>query len=77
MERTGRSRDKSAIDAANLEALDREMRAALALAQGRGLLAVNVMRAVGAVRGLRAPVLRKRHRTPSSWAPACRSTCRS
>jgi nitronate monooxygenase len=46
MERTGRSRDKSAINAANLEALDREVRAALGLAQGHGLLAVNVMRAV-------------------------------
>jgi nitronate monooxygenase len=46
MERTGRSRDKEAINAANLVALDREVRAALALAQGRGLVAVNVMRAV-------------------------------
>ncbi|MDH5211364.1 MAG: nitronate monooxygenase, partial [Betaproteobacteria bacterium] len=46
MARTNRSRDKSAINAANLEALDREVRAALALAQGRGLVAVNVMRAV-------------------------------
>lgn len=46
MERTGRSRDKDAINAANLEALDREVRAARALAQGRGLVAVNVMRAV-------------------------------
>ncbi|MFN7573337.1 MAG: NAD(P)H-dependent flavin oxidoreductase [Betaproteobacteria bacterium] len=39
---------KAAIDAANLEALDREIRAARALAQGRGLLAVNVMRALTA-----------------------------
>ncbi len=46
MERTARGRDKQAIDAANLEALDREVRAALALAAGRGLIAVNVMRAV-------------------------------
>ena len=46
MQRTGRSRDKSAINAANLEALDREVRAARAFAQGRGLIAVNVMRAV-------------------------------
>ena len=38
--------DKAAIDAANLEALDREIAAARRLAQGRGLLAVNVMRAV-------------------------------
>jgi nitronate monooxygenase len=37
---------KARINAANLEALDREIRAARALAQGRGLLAVNVMRAV-------------------------------
>jgi nitronate monooxygenase len=38
---------KQAINAANLEALRREIAAAQALAQGRGLLAVNVMRAVG------------------------------
>ena len=37
---------KQAIDAANLEALRREIAAAQALAGGRGLLAVNVMRAV-------------------------------
>ncbi len=37
---------KSAIDAANLEALQREITAASAIAHGRGLLAVNVMRAV-------------------------------
>ena len=37
---------KRIIDAANLEALRREIRAARALSQGRGLLAVNVMRAV-------------------------------
>ncbi|HET9820232.1 MAG TPA: nitronate monooxygenase [Burkholderiaceae bacterium] len=37
---------KAAIDAANLEALRREIAAARELAQGRGLLAVNVMRAV-------------------------------
>lgn len=46
MEQTGRSRDRAAIDAANLVALDREVRAALALAQGNGMIAVNVMRAV-------------------------------
>lgn len=46
MEATGRSRDKHAINAANLLALDREVRAALALAGGRGMVAVNVMRAV-------------------------------
>ena len=37
---------KKAIDAANLEALEREIRAARELAGGRGLLAINVMRAV-------------------------------
>jgi nitronate monooxygenase len=37
-----------AIDAANLEALDREIRAARAAAGGHGLIAVNVMRAVTA-----------------------------
>ena len=37
---------KRAIDDANLEALEREIVAARALAGGRGLLAVNVMRAV-------------------------------
>ncbi|MCL4800098.1 MAG: nitronate monooxygenase family protein [Burkholderiales bacterium] len=46
MARTARLRDKRAIDAANLEALDREVKRALALAAGRGLVAVNVMRAV-------------------------------
>ncbi len=38
---------KTAINAANLEALRREIRAARELTQGFGLLAVNVMRAVG------------------------------
>ncbi|MEO8060965.1 MAG: nitronate monooxygenase, partial [Burkholderiales bacterium] len=37
---------KEAINAANLEALEREIHAARALATGRGLLAINVMRAV-------------------------------
>ncbi len=46
MQQTGRSRDKSVIDAANLTALDREVRAAREHAGGRGLIAVNVMRAV-------------------------------
>ncbi|HEX8989332.1 MAG TPA: nitronate monooxygenase family protein [Rhodocyclaceae bacterium] len=52
MARTGRSAElsgsalKEAINAANLEALDREVRAAKELSQGRGLVAVNVMRAV-------------------------------
>ena len=39
---------RAVIDAANLEALRREIAAAQALAQGRGLLAVNVMRAISA-----------------------------
>lgn len=50
MARTGHLRAgaaaKAAINAANLEALAREIAAARALAQGRGLLAVNVMRAL-------------------------------
>ena len=50
MERTGHLRvgeaAKQAINAANLEALEREIRAARSLSQGCGLLAVNVMRAV-------------------------------
>ncbi len=37
---------KAAIDEANLEALEREIRAARTLSGGRGLLAINVMRAV-------------------------------
>lgn len=43
---TDKSRDAAAINAANLVALDREVRAARELAGGRGLVAVNVMRAV-------------------------------
>jgi len=39
---------KAAIDAANLEALSREIAGARARSEGRGLLAVNVMRAVSA-----------------------------
>ena len=46
MAATGKSRDRDAIRRANLEALDREIRAGLAIAQGRGVVAVNVMRAV-------------------------------
>jgi len=45
--RIGQDEDtKARIDEANLEALEREITAARALSQGRGLLAVNVMRAV-------------------------------
>lgn len=39
---------RALIDAANLEALDREIRRARQLAQGRGLVAVNVMKALSA-----------------------------
>jgi len=46
MVQTGRSRDKAKIDAANLLALDREINAARKLANGAGMIAVNVMRAV-------------------------------
>jgi nitronate monooxygenase len=46
MRATGRSRDRQAIESANLTALDREIRAAREIAGGRGLIAVNVMRAV-------------------------------
>ena len=46
MEHTGKSRDKALIDQANLEALNREIRAARELAEGKGMVAVNVMRAV-------------------------------
>jgi nitronate monooxygenase len=42
---------KPAIDAANLEALDREIRRAREIAQGRGLIAVNIMRALGQYEG--------------------------
>jgi nitronate monooxygenase len=42
------TRDKAALDQANLVALDREIKDALALARNRGAIAVNVMKAVGA-----------------------------
>jgi len=41
-----RNGSKATVDAANLVALDREIRAAKTLAEGRGIVAVNVMRAV-------------------------------
>ena len=41
-------RAKAAIDAANLEAIDRDIQRARALSEGRGLLAINIMRAVSA-----------------------------
>lgn len=46
MVQTGRSRDKELIDSANLVALDREVKAAHKMSAGRGLVAVNIMRAV-------------------------------
>jgi nitronate monooxygenase len=46
MEKTGKSCDKEAINRVNLIALDREIQAARRIAQGCGILAVNVMRAV-------------------------------
>lgn len=46
MEQAGRCRDKAVLDRLNLIALDREVRAALAAAEGRGMVAVNVMKAV-------------------------------
>src|SRR5437762_9512137 len=48
MAQTTHCRDKSQINAANLAALDREIRAAREIAAGNGLIAVNVMRAVEA-----------------------------
>jgi nitronate monooxygenase len=42
------TRDKALLDRLNLVALDREVRSALALSEGRGAIAVNVMKAVGA-----------------------------
>lgn len=46
MEQTEKSRDKALIDAVNLIALDREIKAAKEIAAGNGMIAVNVMRAV-------------------------------
>ena len=62
MAQTGQRRDKAAIDRVNLIALDREIKAAQAIAAGRGVVAVNVMRAVSEYAGVRAPVLRERRR---------------
>lgn len=42
------TRDQAVIDRANLTALDREIRQALSIAQGRGAVAVNVMKALEA-----------------------------
>ncbi len=46
LEQTEKCNDRDLIDRVNLLALDREIRAALDTAQGRGLVAVNVMKAV-------------------------------
>ena len=46
MAQTDRSRDKEMINAVNLIALDREIRAAKEISGGNGMIAVNVMRAV-------------------------------
>src|SRR3989304_8077344 len=51
MRATGRSRDKQAVEAPNLVALDREIRAARDIAAGSGMIAVNVMRAVSQYAG--------------------------
>lgn len=51
MQATGRLRDRAAIEQANAIALDREIRAAKEIAAGRGLVAVNVMRAVSQYAG--------------------------
>lgn len=46
MAQTAKSRDKDLINRVNLIALDREVRAARKIADGNGLVAVNVMRAI-------------------------------
>ena len=46
LERSAGSTDREALNAVNLIALDREIRAALTLAGGRGAVAVNIMKAV-------------------------------
>lgn len=47
MAQTRGSRDKARIEAVNRVALDREIQAARTLSDGRGMIAVNVMKAVG------------------------------
>jgi hypothetical protein len=78
MERTGHLRPgdeaRQAINDANLEALGREIRAARQLSQGRGLLAVNVMRR-SANTHARWSRRWNAASTPWWWAPACRWTC--
>ena len=48
LERARDCRDQDVLDSLNLTALDREIRMALAIAEGRGAIAVNVMKAVTA-----------------------------
>ena len=48
LEAGAKVRDREVLDGHNLLALDREIRAALALSEGRGAIAVNVMKAVNA-----------------------------
>ena len=48
MERTAKDASKENINACNLEALDREIKAAKAIANGNGAIAVNIMKAVSA-----------------------------
>jgi nitronate monooxygenase len=48
LEEAERLKDRMAIERLNVVALDREIRAALALSEGRGAIAVNVMKAVNA-----------------------------
>ena len=52
IEQTERCRDRDVIDHVNEIALDREIKAALEIAQGNGVVAVNVMKAVRAYPGL-------------------------
>src|SRR5690606_41463769 len=46
MAQTGRKGDKEQINRANLIALDREIQKARGIANGKGMIAVNIMRAV-------------------------------
>jgi len=48
LERARDCRDQDILDGLNLTALDREIRMALAIAEGRGAVAVNIMKAVSA-----------------------------
>jgi nitronate monooxygenase len=48
MRESERMKDRKSIERLNVVALDREIRAALALSEGRGAIAVNVMKAVNA-----------------------------